>query len=246
IPAHRIPTSFDAQAALYRSLLADRRMLVVLDNARDSAQVRPLLPGSPGCLVVVTSRNELTSLIAGHGAQPVTLDLLTPEEARDLLARRIGADRVAGAPEAVTEIITRCARLPLALSLVAAHAAIHPDVPLETLAEGLRDTQQRWQTLSTDDPGTDVRSVFSWSYQTLTPASARLFRLLSRHPGPDLRAPAAASLAGLSPADVAPLLAELARAHLLIEHAPGRYSPHHPPRAYAAERARTTQPGEER
>lgn len=120
MPVERIPTDLDAQAALYCSLLADRRMLLVLDNARDSGQVWPLLPGSPGCLVLVTSRHRLTSLLAGQGAQPVSLDLFTEAEAEGLLAARLGL---------VQEIIAACARLPLALTLVAARAAAHPDFP---------------------------------------------------------------------------------------------------------------------
>ena len=123
VPAQRIPAGLDAQTALYRSVLADRRMLVLLDNARDAEQVRPLLPGTPGCLVLVTSRNQLTGLIAGAGAVPLPLDLLNPDEARDLLARRVGVDRIAAEPAAVDEIIERCARLPLALAIVAARAA---------------------------------------------------------------------------------------------------------------------------
>src|SRR5262249_58646808 len=120
VPPERIPVDLDAQATLYRSQVAGRRMLVVLDNARDTAQVRPLLPGAPTCLVVVTSRNQLTSLIAADGAHPISLDLLTDDEARQLLAQRMGADRVAAEPEAGWELITRCARLPLAVALVAA------------------------------------------------------------------------------------------------------------------------------
>jgi len=128
-PPQRIPTDPDAQAALYRSLLVSKRTLIVLDNARDSAQVRPLLPGAPGCLVLVTSRNQLTSLIAATGAHSHTLDLLTHQEAHDLLARRLGDDRIAPERDAIEEIITRCARLPLALTLVAAHATLRGRVP---------------------------------------------------------------------------------------------------------------------
>jgi hypothetical protein len=239
VPRERIPADPDGQAALYRSNLAGRRMLLVLDNARDSAQVRPLLPATPGCLVLVTSRGQLTGLIATNGAHPVPLNLLTGEEARLLLSRRLGADRVAAEPPAVAEIITRCARLPLALSLVAARAAARPAAALRLLADELSDTQQRWQTLTADDPTCDARTVFSWSYHALTPAAARLFRLLGLHPGQDIDALAAASLAGLT-ADVArPLLAELIQANLLAEHVPGRYTFHDLLHAYASHLSHT-------
>jgi tetratricopeptide (TPR) repeat protein len=246
VSAERIPVDLDAQAALYRSQLAGKRVLVVLDNARDTAQVRPLLPGAPTCLVLVTSRNQLTGLIAADSARPITLDLLTDDEARQLLARRLGADRVAAEPDAVAEIITGCAHLPLALALVAARAAIRPHLGLPLLAEELRDTQDRWQALAGDDPTTDVRVVFSWSHRALTQDAARLFRLLGLHPGPDLSAPAAASLAGVPASTVRPLLGELTRASLLVEHTPGRYSFHDLLRAYAAHLTRTTDTAQQR
>jgi tetratricopeptide (TPR) repeat protein len=237
VPPERIPVDLDAQAALYRSQLAGKRMLVVLDNARDTAQVRPLLPGAPTCLVVVTSRNQLTSLIAAEDAHPITLDLLTDDEARQLLAQRLGTERVAAEPAAVAEIITRCAHLPLALALVAARAAVGPHGGLRLLAQELGDAQHRWQTLTGDDPTTDMQAVFSWSYQALTPAAARLFRLLGLHPGPDLSAAAAASLAGLPANTVRPALTELTQASLLVEHTPGRYTFHDLLRAYASDLA---------
>ena len=237
MPPERIPVDLDAQAALYRSLLGGKRVLVVLDNARDTAQVRPLLPGAPGCLVLVTSRNQLTSLIATDAAHPITLDLLTDHEARELLAQRLGADRVAAEPQAVEQIITRCAYLPLALALVAARAALQPHTALHRLSDDLRDTRHRWQTLSGDDPATDVRAIFSWSYQALTPPAARLFRLLGLHPGPDIAGATAASLAGLPTSTVRPVLTELAQASLLAEYAPGRYSFHDLLRAYASDLA---------
>ena len=137
VSAQRVPADPDAQAALYRTLLADRRMLVVLDNARDADQVRPLLPGTPGCLVIVTSRNQLTPLVATQDAHPIALDLLTAGEARDLLAERLGGNRVAAEPAAVSAVIERCARLPLALAVAAARAATRPDRPLA--AEPRRD-----------------------------------------------------------------------------------------------------------
>jgi len=237
VPPQRIPVDLDAQATLYRSQLAGKRVLVVLDNACDTAQVRPLLPGALTCLVVVTSRNQLTGLIAADGAYPITLDLLTDEEARQLLVRRLGVDRVAAEPAAVGEIITRCALLPLALALVAARAAVRPQSGLGLLAEELRDAGHRWQMLTGDDPTTDVQAVFSWSYQALTSDAARLFRLLGLHPGPDIAALAAASLAGLSASTIRPLLTELTQASLLVEHTPGRYSFHDLLRAYASDLA---------
>jgi tetratricopeptide (TPR) repeat protein/transcriptional regulator with XRE-family HTH domain len=246
VPAQRVPAGLDAQTALYRSLLADRRMLVVLDNARDADQVRPLLPGTPGCLVLVTSRDQLTGLVAGAGAVPLPLDLLNPDEAHDLLARRVGMDRIAAEPAAVEEIIERCARLPLALAIVAARAATAPGLALAALAAEVRHLHDRLDSLATGDPGTDVRSVFSWSYQQLSSPAARLFRLLGVHPGPDFSTSAAASLAGLPAERVRPLLTELVRAHLLTERVPGRYALHDLLRAYAGEVAVSGEPEADR
>jgi DNA-binding SARP family transcriptional activator/tetratricopeptide (TPR) repeat protein len=246
VPPERVPVDLDAQAALYRSHMAGRRMLVMLDNARDSAQVHPLLPAAAGCMVLVTSRNQLTGLVATDGAHPIDLDLLSLAEARELLTRRLGAGRVAAEPGAVEEIITRCARLPLALALVAARAAAGPRVPLQRLAGELADARQRWQTLTGDDPHTDVRAVFSWSYQALTPSAARLFGLLGLHPGPDITAPAAASLAGIPPDAVRPLLAELTQASLLTEPTAGRYTFHDLLRDYATQLAETIDTDEQR
>jgi DNA-binding SARP family transcriptional activator/tetratricopeptide (TPR) repeat protein len=240
VPPRRIPNSLDAQTALYRSLLAGRKMLVVLDNARDAGQVRPLLPGTPGCVAVVTSRNQLTPLVAVEGAHPLLLDLLSVDEAVDLLTRRLGAGRVATEPDAVETIVTHCARLPLALAIVAANATTHPRMSLATLADQLaevHDSYTRLDTLSGGDAASDVRAVFSWSYGALSLAAARLFRLLSLHPGPDISAPATASLCALPLGQTRPLLAELVRAHLLSEHIPGRFTFHDLLRAYAAEQA---------
>jgi tetratricopeptide (TPR) repeat protein len=237
VPAQRIPAGLDARAALYRSLLAGRRVLIVLDNARTAEQIRPLLPGSPDCLVLVTSRNQLTSLVATVGAHFVILDVLTDEEAREMLAHRLGAQRTAREPVAVNEIITRCARLPLALAVVAARAATQPRASLKDLADELGDARTRLDALADTDPIADVRAVFSWSYQALSEDSARLFRLLGLHPGPDISAPAAASLAALPVDRTRALLAQLTRAHLLTEHVSGRFTFHDLLRAYAAERA---------
>jgi tetratricopeptide (TPR) repeat protein len=242
VPPERIPVSLDAQAALYRSLLARRRVLVVLDNARDTGQVRPLLPGSPGCCVLVTSRNRLTGLIA-DGARPLAVGLLTDPDARLMLARRLGEARVAAQPNAVGEIIGGCARLPLALSIVAARAAAHPDFPLTALAGELRDAEGRLQALDAGEAASNVTAVLSWSYQQLSDPAARLFRLLGLHPGPDITAPAAASLAAVPLTAARPLLAELARASLITEHAPGRFTFHDLLRAYATGQARAHDPG---
>jgi DNA-binding SARP family transcriptional activator/tetratricopeptide (TPR) repeat protein len=239
MPPQRIPAGLDAQVALYRSALTDKRVLLVLDNARDAEQVRPLLPGSAGCLAVVTSRNQLTPLIATEGAHPLALDLLPPAEARDLLARRLGTDRVAGEPGAVDEIIARCARLPLALAIATARAATHPGFPLAILAGELRDAAGALDAFDGGDAATDVRGVFSWSYRALSEDAARLFRLSGLHPGPDFAVPAAASLAGIPLPRARALLAELARTHLLVEHAPGRYAFHDLLRAYATELTHT-------
>ncbi|MEU0430604.1 BTAD domain-containing putative transcriptional regulator [Streptomyces sp. NPDC006290] len=247
VPPMRIPASLDAQAALYRSMLAQRRVLVLLDNARDTDQVRPLLPGSPGCLVIVTSRNQLTGLVAAEGAHPLTLDQLTPAEAYDLLARRLGTDRPAAEPRAVDEIITRCARLPLALSIVAAHAAAYPGFPLSAIVDELRESHGSLDAFAGgDDITTDVRAVFSWSCKALSAPAARLFHLLSLHSGPDISAPAAAALAGLPPREARGLLVELTRAHLLTEHFPGRYTLHDLLRVYAAERVHAEETPRER
>ncbi|WP_413102905.1 AfsR/SARP family transcriptional regulator [Streptomyces sp. Inha503] len=246
VPPRSVPDSLDAQAALYRSLLAGRRMLIVLDNARDSAQVRPLLPGSPGCLAIVTSRSQLAGLIANEGAQPLALGPLTSAEAHDLLARRIGAARLAAEPGAVDEIIECCGRLPLALAVVAARAATNPAFALETVARELRESRGGLDVLTGGDATSDVRSVFSWSYESLSAPAARLFRLLGLHCGPHISAQAAAVLAGLPLREGRVLLAEITRGNLLDECAPGRYVLHDLLRVYGAERVATEESAAER
>ncbi|MDG4821757.1 tetratricopeptide repeat protein [Asanoa sp. WMMD1127] len=232
VAPQRIPADVDARAALYRSLVAGRRLLVVLDNARDADQVRPLLPGSPGCLAVVTSRHRLTSLVATHDAAPLALDLLTVAEARDLLTRRLGPDRATGP---LDRIIDGCVRLPLALAIVGARGATHPELTLDALAAELADARTALDALTAGDAATDVRAVFACSYRDLSPAAARLFRLLAVQPGPDIALPAVASLA----ADPAPPVAELTAAHLLTESGSGRYAFHDLLRAYAGELVET-------
>jgi tetratricopeptide (TPR) repeat protein/transcriptional regulator with XRE-family HTH domain len=240
VPPERIPAQPGAQAGLYRSLLADQRMLIMLDNARDEAQVRPLLPAAPGCLVLVTSRNQLSGLAAADGARLLSLDVLPHDEAVQLLTARVGPGRAAAEPGALDEIAAVCACLPLALAVAAARAAARPAFPLALLAAELRDATGRLDALDTGDPAGSVQTVFSWSYRQLTDGAARLFRLLGLHPGPDISVPAAASLAAVDAAGARRRLGELARAHLLAEHAPGRYAFHDLLRAYAAARAADT------
>lgn len=230
-----IPAEPAAQFALYRSLTADRRLLVLLDNARDAEQVRPLLPGSTGCGVLVTSRHTLPGLVATDGAHPLALDLPSDDEARQLLVRRLGAQRAAAQPAAVDELIRRTARLPLALSIVAARAAARPTFALQAIADDLAASRGGLAALATDDAATDVRTVLSWSYRLLSADAARLFRQISLHPAPDVSAAAAASLAGAPPQRIRPALDELTRANLLAEPSPNRFRCHDLLRAYGEE-----------
>ncbi|GIJ61837.1 ATP-binding protein [Virgisporangium aurantiacum] len=234
-PPDRIPMDPDAQLGLYRTELAQRRILIVLDNASSVEQIRPLLPGAAGCLVLVTCRYQPTALVATDAAHPLRLDLLTSTGATELLTERLGADRLAAEPAATRALISTCARLPLALAIVAARAATHPTFTLADLNAELAagNTLDRFNG---GDPTTDLRTVLSWSYRRLRPAAARLFRLLALHPGPDLSAAAAASLAGC---DARALLSELTYANLLTEHSPDRYLFHDLLRSYATELVET-------
>jgi tetratricopeptide (TPR) repeat protein len=237
----RVPDSFDAQVGLYRSLLADRRMIVLLDNARNVEQIRPLLPGSPGCLALVTSRNQLTGLVVTEGATPLSLDLLSHHEARAMLAQRLGPGRLAAEPQAAEALVTFCGRLPLALAIVAARAAMRRSLPLGALADELSDSRARLDALGVDDPTSDLRAVFSWSYTALAPEAAQMFRLLGLHPGPAFSSWAVASLTGHPEHDVRGTLADLTAANLLTELGPGRFSFHDLLRAYAEELAETSE-----
>jgi DNA-binding SARP family transcriptional activator len=237
VPPARIPQDLPALTGLYRSLLADRQMLIVLDNARDEQQVRPLLPAQSGCLVIVTSRNQLTGLAAGEGARLLSLDVLSQPDARQMLRTRLGYARADAEPDAIGEIARLCAGLPLALAIAAAHGAARPRLRLSDLAAVIRDTYSRLDALETGDPTMSVRAVFTWSVRQLRPDAARMFRLLGLHPGPDISVPAAASLAGVTPLAAGRALRELTEKSLLTEHQPGRYTFHDLLRAYAAEQA---------
>lgn len=238
ISADKIPANPDDQASLYRTLVEDRQLVIVLDNARDSDQVWPLLPGGHRCTVLVTSRQQLGGLIARKQATHITLDYLTTEEARQLLTKALGEERIHAEPDAVNELIERCVGLPIALTIAAARILTSPRTQLTTLVDQLREQRQRLDTLTTGDSQlTDIRAVFSWSYTALSPNSARLFRLLGLHPGPNIGTLAAASLVGLPETGTQQLLTELTRAHLLKEHIPGRYQFHDLLRVYATEKA---------
>jgi tetratricopeptide (TPR) repeat protein/transcriptional regulator with XRE-family HTH domain len=245
VPPERVPASTDAQAGLYRSLLSGQRVLILLDNARDERQVRPLLPASPASMVLVTSRSQLGGLSA-DGARLLPLDVFTRAEAVHLLTARLGRDRAAAEPGAVDQVAALCACLPLALAVAAARAAGRPRLPLAALAAELADSAGRLEALDGDDPATSVRAVFSWSARQLDDESARMFRLLGLHPGPDISVPAAASLAGRARPQARRLLRELVRAHLIAEPVPGRYTFHDLLRSYAAEKARIAESDTER
>jgi len=245
VPPAQVPATAEAQEGLYRSLLADRRMLIVLDNATDATQLRPLLPGRGGCLVVVTSRRQVAGLAATHGAHLLSLDVLPAAEARDLLTARLGTARAASEPEAIAELAELCSRLPLALSIAAALTAARPGLSLAALVAELQDQRRRLDVLDAGDATASVRAVFSWSYDRLSDPAARMFRLLGLHPGPDVTIPAAASMTGISRDDARQLMAELTGSNLLAEHVPGRFAFHDLMHAYAADQARRHDDGQE-
>jgi tetratricopeptide (TPR) repeat protein len=217
-----VPADLPERAALYRSVLADRRVLVLLDNARDVEQVRPLLPASRGCLAVVTSRNRFTGLVVREGAVPVTLGLLGDSDAVALLTTHLGAARVAAEPDAVADLVAFCGGLPLALAVAASRAADDPGLTLGALVGELATGTMP-----------HVEAVFAASCSRLDPGTARLFRLLGLTTGPDISLDAATALDGRHRTEVRRSLQVLARVHLATEHAPGRYASHDLLRAYA-------------
>ncbi|MGH3830480.1 MAG: ATP-binding protein [Pseudonocardiaceae bacterium] len=242
----RIPAGLEEQAGLYRSLLVGRRMLVLLDNAATPQQVRPLLPGSPGSQVVITSRGSLSGLVVREGARRITLDTLAPEEALTLLRQIIGPTRIDTEPRVATELARLCAFLPLALRVAGERAASYPHTSLARLVCQLADEHDRLEVLATEDETTTVRAVFSWSYRTLDPDHARAFRLLGLHTGPDISTPAAAALIGVPPARARHLLDALSNAHLIEPVSHDRYRFHDLLRLYASERAHTDEPDHDR
>ena len=234
VAPERLPRSEEGLAGLYRSLLASQRVLVVLDNARDAAQARPLLPGSGRCRVIVTSRSQLTGLVAVDDAARVTVTVMNRAEARQLLTARLGAQRAAEDEQAVERIADSCGGLPLALCITAARATMRPSLPLAQIAADLAGARGSLAGLAVPgDLAADVGAAFSWSYDALAPANARMFRLLGLHPGPEFSAEAAASLAGVPRDTAARLLADLTQSSLLSA-ARARFTLHDLIRDYAA------------
>ncbi|GIF26075.1 DNA-binding SARP family transcriptional activator [Actinoplanes tereljensis] len=231
LPDHRIPPSLDERVALFRSVLAGRRMLLLLDNAAGAEQVRPLLPGAPGCAVLVTSRSHLGGLVVAEGAHTLRLDAFDDDEARNYLRGRLGSTRVDSEPDARDAIVARCGGLPLALAVVCARAAIRSQFSLSAIAAELRD-EHGLDAFTVAGFKHDLRAVLSWSYRQLPDGAAGLFRHLALHPGPDVSRAAAISVAGDAARGQLRLLCD---AHLLDERSPGRYVYHDLARAYALE-----------
>ncbi|MER5220766.1 AfsR/SARP family transcriptional regulator [Streptomyces flaveus] len=228
-----MPLELDDRAARYRTELSGRRLLVVLDNASSEAQVRPLLPGTPGCAVLVTSRDSLAGLVALHGARRLDLELLPLDDALALLRTLVGP-RIDAEPEAAAVLTDQCGRLPLALRIAAELAVSRPDSALSELATELADHQRRLEMLDAGgDPQAAVRAVFSWSYERLPETAVRAFRLLGLHPGPDFDTYAAAALTGETSEQARSALEVLTRAHLVQRTRSGRYAMHDLLRAYA-------------
>ncbi|MFJ4467215.1 BTAD domain-containing putative transcriptional regulator [Streptomyces sp. NPDC089424] len=241
VPSEAVPLDVPAQTGLYRSMVQERRMLIVLDNAADAEQAAALLPGSAGCTVLVTSRRRLAGLAGGYGARLLTLDVLTGPEARDLLAALVGHDRTAAEPEAVAALLDHCGGLPLAISVVGARAAAQPGFPLAVLAEELTDESARLDALDAGDLTASVRAAFTVSYHALTEAAAEVFRLVGLAPGPDVAQATVAGLTARPPSVVRLSLRELDTAHLVQQTAPGRYRLHDLARLYAVEQAAVEQ-----
>src|SRR4051812_15290144 len=246
VPAAAIPVSLEDRASLYRSILADRRMLIVLDNAAHAAQVRPLLPGTPGSLVLVTSRNRLSGLVVREGAYRLSVGMLLEADAVTLLRAITAGYRAHDRPHELQELARLCARLPLALRIAAERAASRPLMLLDELIADLRDESALWNALSAenDDEADAVRTVFAWSYRALPEPEARLFRFLGVHPGEDFSLPAAAAVVGIAPAQARQQLDVLVGAHLMEQSAPGRYRFHDLLRAYAIDQLHHLETGD--
>jgi len=242
VPSERIPPDLDDAAALYRSVLADQRVLILLDNARSAEQVRPLLPGNPACCVVVTSRDGLGGLIAREGARRIVLETMTPDEAAELLRRMLGHQRVE-AP-AAAELAVLCGHLPLALRIAAAQLADRSDGAMADYIARLRGSDRLAALAIDGDADTELQTIFNQSYRALAEPEQRMFRLLGLVPGDDVTVAAVAALADLPAPEVAPLLDRLVCANLVTGQAAGRYSMHDLIREFALKLAREDGDGE--
>jgi DNA-binding SARP family transcriptional activator/tetratricopeptide (TPR) repeat protein len=247
VPAEMIPIGLDAQVARYRSMVANQRLLLVLDNVADAAQVRPLLPGSPGCLVVLTSRDRLGGLVALDGARRLTLDVLTPTDALEVLAHVAGAERLDSDVDAAEELARLCAYLPLALRIAGARLADQPHRSVRGYVAELASAGRLAGLRVDDDDRACVRDAFGLSYQALSTAARRMFRLLSLVPTPaGLSTAAAAALADVPVPEAERMLDTIARLHLARTTAEGRYTCHDLLLEYAAELAEATDPEADR
>jgi tetratricopeptide (TPR) repeat protein/transcriptional regulator with XRE-family HTH domain len=246
VEAEKVPVEVEEAAGLYRSLMAGRRMLVLLDNAVGAEQVRPLLPGRPGSMVLITSRDRLAGLVASHGVTRLTLDVLAPEEAVDLLVQALGHDRAVAEPDAIQELAQVCAHLPLALRIAVANLSCQPGRSVAGYVAGLRAGDPLADLEVAGDPQAAVRAAFDHSHQRLAADAQRLFRLVALVPGATVTAPAAAALAGIEPGQAGRLLDRLAASHLLEVPAPGRFAFHDLLRRYARDLAGRQEPARER
>jgi tetratricopeptide (TPR) repeat protein/transcriptional regulator with XRE-family HTH domain len=246
VPTASLPLEAEAQYGLFRSLTEGRRFLIVLDNARDTEQVVPLLPGRSASVVLVTSRNRLAGLVTTHGATAMRLDVLDRGDARRLLVRHVGRDRADDEAGSLAELLDHCSGLPLALGIVAARVTGNPGFPLRALADELRNAAVRLDGFDAGELSANLRAVFSASYGVLDPAAARLFGLLGLVPAPDVGMTAVASLAALPVAEAGQLLRALEHAHLVHQPRPGRYRMHDLIALYATERAQADIPAPDR
>ncbi|GAA2058097.1 hypothetical protein GCM10009839_79690 [Catenulispora yoronensis] len=246
VPDHLLPATAGGRIALYRAVIADKRVLIVLDNVHHADQVRPLLPPAGPAQVLATSRNALASLVTIDLARTVALQPLSALESRELLNKRLGPERTAGREDAVAAIAEHCAHLPLALVVAAGRAWVRPDVPLEDLAAQLGAVGGSLGALDGGDAAISVRTVLSWSYCQLSACAARLYRLLALHPGPDVAVPAAASLAALPSVEAHAALVELVAMNMASVDGRGRYRRHSLLEAFAAERLAAEECEEER